>query len=96
MPKVIALLKRAGLEQTAFEDDVLIEEAFFCVDKDHPDLIRFHSTQADIVRRLPITRDGKLIIQVRYVYKLTFTFALLLSLSSCVGRIRVGCGEKLE
>jgi hypothetical protein len=66
--KVIAMLRRVGLMQTAFEDDVLIEETFFCVDKDHPDLIRFHSTQADSVRNLPISRDGKLVIQVRFAY----------------------------
>jgi len=56
-------LKHQGLVQKQHEDDVLIEENSFCVDKNHSNLLRIHSRQAEKIRNLNLIADGKLIIQ---------------------------------
>jgi len=63
---VISKLNEIGLSQTEFEDDILIQEKSFCVDGKHPDLIRLHSSQLDIIKAHPMNKEGRIVIQVSF------------------------------
>lgn len=75
MTQVANLLRSQGLRETQFEDDTLIQEHLFSVNKLHPDLVRVHSSKATIISNMPMFRDGHIVVQDKSACLPVYTLA---------------------